>query len=127
MGCRLLSDWASDFCGRLACWLFFVYANNSCGRQGAGCFLCVMRVMRQFAVRRQTAPSPVGEGWGEGFLGCLPILVRAETRKSGYGGDTPCSAFEVSVPVRGCPLPSHLTQEGGTGLLRPLKSSLHVL
>ena len=103
-----MDDWRAGY--------FFVYANNSCGRQGAGCFLCVMRVMRQFAVwkfavQRQTAPSPVGEGWGEGFLGCLPILVRAETRKSGYGGDTPCSAFEVSVPVRGCPL----MQEGGRG------------
>ena len=98
-----MDDWRAGY--------FFVYANNSCGRQGAGCFLCVMRVMRQFVVRRQPAPSPVGEGWGEGFLGCLPILVRAETRKSGYGGDTPCSAFEVSVPVRGCPLP----REGGRG------------
>ena len=74
-----------------------------------------MRVMRQFVVRRQPTPSPVGEGWGEGFLGYLPILVRAEPRKSGYGGDTPCSAVKFSVPIRVYRLPSPLTQEGGRG------------
>ena len=70
-------------------------------KPSAGCFLCVMR---QTVAQQPLTPSPVGEGWGEGFLGCLPILVRAETRKSGYGGDTPCSAFKFTVPVRVCAL-----------------------
>ena len=91
--------------------IFLFMQTIPAGGRVQAALLCVMRLMRQFVVRRQPAPSPVGEGWGEGFLGCLPILVRAETRKSGYGGDTPCSAFEVSVPVRGGPL----MQEGGRG------------
>ena len=35
-------------------------------KPSAGCFLCVMR---QTVAQQPLTPSPVGEGWGEGFSG----------------------------------------------------------
>ncbi|EGC16675.1 hypothetical protein HMPREF9098_1872 [Kingella denitrificans ATCC 33394] len=35
--CRLLSDWAGDFCGRLVCWLFFCLCKQFL--RAAGCRL----------------------------------------------------------------------------------------
>ena len=43
-------------------------------KPSAGCFLCVMR---QTVAQQPLTPSPVGEGWGEGFSGYLPISGRA--------------------------------------------------
>ena len=43
-------------------------------KPSAGCFLCVMR---QTMAQQLLTPSPVGEGWGEGFSGYLPISGRA--------------------------------------------------
>ncbi len=37
-----------------------------------------------------------------GLLGSALISGRAATPKSGYGGDTPCSAFKFAVPVQVC-------------------------
>ena len=60
-------------------------------KPSAGCFLCVMR---QTVAQQPLTPSPVGEGWGEGFSG------GGRRFWSGYGGDTPCPAVKFSVRVR---------------------------
>ena len=69
---------------KAACtWFFNVQAafSDSVHEWGAGCFLCVMWLMRQTMALRQPAPSPVGEDWGEGFSGCLPTFGRAAAQR----------------------------------------------
>ena len=49
--------------------------------QAAFCALCSL--CGELLVHRPPAPSPVGEGWGEGFSGCLPTFGRAAVQRVG--------------------------------------------
>ena len=74
--------------------------------------------MRQPAGLRQSAVSPAGEGFGFAVIlgaGChrsesviqpTDVRARGAAFQSGYGGDTPCSAFEMTAARSGLPSPA---------------------
>ena len=67
-------------------------------------FYALCGLCGELLTRQQPAPSPVGEGWGEGFSGCLPTCGRAAAQRVGMAAETPCPAFEFAAAVRICPL-----------------------
>ena len=90
---------------KAACtWFFNVQAafSDSVDKWGQAAFYALCGLYSELLARRPPAPSPVGEGRGEGFSGCLPTCRGGSSPKSGYGGDTPCSAFEFAAAVRIC-------------------------
>ena len=87
-------------------------------------FYALCSLCGELLVHRPPAPSPVGEGWGEGFSDCLPTCGRAAAQRVGM------AAIRHALPLNFCArsgVPSP-TEEGG-GLLRPkntdTESSLH--
>ena len=72
-------------------------------------FYALCSLCGELLVHRPPAPSPVGEGWGEGFSDCLPTCGRAAAQRVGM------AAIRHALPLNFCArsgVPSP-TEEGG--------------
>ena len=71
---------------KAACtWFFNVQAafSDSVDKWGQAAFYALCGLYSELLARRPPAPSPVGEGRGEGFSGCLPTCRRAAAQRVG--------------------------------------------